>query len=123
MAWSGVSRKTKQFIPVTGNGNIVTDGILLREAEERYTLSGIPAAQNWVKYHGEKGGYDVSFVTDPSSAFRHGGDPTLFRYQVQGPLAADLIERAFAGPLPPAKCFHSIPVSLAGRNLRALRHN
>jgi glycine cleavage system aminomethyltransferase T len=115
--------QAKQFVPVTRDGNIVTDGILLREADQRYTLSGIPAAQNWVKYHGEQGGYDVSFVTDPSSAFRGGADPRLFRFQVQGPLAGDLVERAFGGPLPQARFFHSVPVKLAGRNIRALRHN
>jgi len=115
--------QAKQFVPVTSDGNIVTDGILLREAEQKYTLSGIPAAQNWVKYHGEKGGYDVSFSTDPSSAFRGGGSPKLFRYQVQGPLARELVEKVFGGPLLPARFFHSVPVSLGGRNLRALRHN
>jgi vanillate/3-O-methylgallate O-demethylase len=114
--------QAKQFIPVTKDGNIVTDGILMREAEEKYTLSGIPAAQNWVKYHGEKGGYDVSFVTDPSSAFRNNGDPRVFRYQIQGPQASDLVEHAFGGPLPQTKFFHSTPVSLAGRSFRALRH-
>jgi vanillate/3-O-methylgallate O-demethylase len=115
--------QAKQFIPVANDGNIVTDGILHRVAEQQFILSGIPAAQNWVKYHGEKGGYDVKFVTDPSSAFRGGADPTLFRYQVQGPLAAELVERVFGGPLPPAKFFHSIPVSLNGMDFRALRHN
>ena len=115
--------QAKQFIPVTNDGNIVTDGILMRTGKETFTLSGVPAAQNWVKYHGEKGGYDVSFATDPSTAFRHGGEPRLFRYQVQGPRAADLVEQAFGGPPPPTKFFHSSPVSLAGRNLRALRHN
>lgn len=114
--------QAKQFVPVTSTGNIITDGILLREGEERYTLSGIPAAQNWVKYHAETGGYDVSFTTDPSSAFRGGGDPRLFRYQIQGPQARDLVERAFGGPLPSTKFFHSTPVTLAGRTVRALRH-
>jgi vanillate/3-O-methylgallate O-demethylase len=115
--------QAKQFVPVTNDGNIVTDGILLREAPDRYVLSGIPAAQNWVKYHGGKGGYDVSFATDPSTAFRGGADPGLFRYQVQGPLARDLVETVFGGPLPPAKFFHSVPVTLDGRAFRALRHN
>lgn len=114
--------QAKQFIPVTASGDIVTDGILLREGSEKYTLSGIPAAQNWVKFHAQRGGYDVSFVTDPSSAFRGGGDPRLFRYQIQGPLAAQLVESAFGGPLPPTKFFHSTPVSLAGHEFRALRH-
>ena len=114
--------QAKQLVPVTREGNIVTDGILMREGEQKYTLSGVPAAQNWVKYHGEKGGYDVSFTTDPSSAFRNGGDPVLFRYQIQGPLARGLVERAFGGPLPETKFFHSAPVSLDGRDFRALRH-
>jgi glycine cleavage system aminomethyltransferase T len=115
--------QAKQFVPVTSRGNIVTDGILLREDAQRYVLSGIPAAQNWVKFHGETGGYDVSFATDPSSAFRGGADPGLFRYQVQGPLARDLVETVFGGPLPPAKFFHSVPVTLDGMSFRALRHN
>jgi glycine cleavage system aminomethyltransferase T len=115
--------QAKQFIPVTGRGNIVTDGILLREAENEYVLTGIPAAQHWVRYHGEKGGYDVGFDEDPSSAFRGGASPRIFRYQVQGPLAKTLVERVFGGPLPPARFFHSIPVALGGRRFRALRHN
>lgn len=114
--------QAKQFIPVTARGNIVTDGILARDAEQRYTLSGIPAAQHWVAYHAERGDYDVEFRTDPSSAFRKSGDPVLFRYQVQGPLAAELVERAFGGPLPETKFFHSTPVTLAGAHFRALRH-
>ena len=115
--------QAKQFVPVTGTGEIVTDGILLRIAEQKYMLTGIPAAQNWVKYHGEKGGYDVAFATDPSSAFRGGADPWQFRYQVQGPRARDLVETVFGGPLPPAKFFHTIPVALDGMNFSALRHN
>ncbi|QIY68402.1 aminomethyl transferase family protein [Streptomyces sp. RLB1-33] len=114
--------QAKQYIPVTRDGNIVTDGILSRDAENTYTLSGIPTAQHWVQYHGEQGGYDVTYVTDPSSAFRKSGDPKLFRYQIQGPLASELVERAFGGPLPPTKFFHSSPVTLDNRDFRALRH-
>jgi vanillate/3-O-methylgallate O-demethylase len=116
-------RQAKQFVPVTAAGNIVTDGILARTAEQAYVLSGIPAAQNWVKYHGEKGGYDVAFSTDPSTAFRGGRDPRLFRYQVQGPQARELVETVFGGPLPSSKFFHSVPVTLDGRAFDALRHN
>jgi vanillate/3-O-methylgallate O-demethylase len=115
--------QAKQFVPVTSTGEIVTDGILLRVAEQRYLLTGIPAAQNWVKYHGEQGDYDVEFATDPSSAFRGGKDPWQFRYQVQGPRARALVETVFGGPLPPAKFFHTTPVTLDGMDFRALRHN
>jgi glycine cleavage system aminomethyltransferase T len=115
--------QAKQFVPVAADGNIVTDGILLRTGEHEYILSGVSAAQEWVKYHADAGGYDVTYVTDPQSLFRGGADPRLFRYQVQGPLAADLVARVFGGPLPPVKFFHSVPVTLAGRRFRALRHN
>jgi glycine cleavage system aminomethyltransferase T len=115
--------QAKQFIPVTGGGDIVTDGILARTGEGSYILSGIPAAQNWVRYHGANGGYDVAFSTDPSTAFRGGRDPWLFRYQVQGPQARELVETVFGGPLPPSRFFHSIPVALGGRDFSALRHN
>lgn len=114
--------QAKQFVPVASDGNIVTDGILMRDAEHTYTLSGVPAAQNWVKYHGQKGGYDVTFVTDPSSAYRGGARPTIFRYQVQGPRAGLLVEEVFGGPIPPTKFLHSTPVSLGAMHFRALRH-
>ena len=114
--------QAKQFIPVAEDGNILTDGILLRTGEHQYILSGVSPAQEWVKYHAEKGGWDVACETDPPSGWRGGADPRLFRFQVQGPLANDLVARAF-GPLPQAKFFHAVPVTLAGREFRALRHN
>ncbi|MGH3269855.1 MAG: hypothetical protein ACRDN1_12485 [Trebonia sp.] len=42
--------QAKQFVPVAADGNIVTDGILLRTGEREYILSGVSAAQEWVKY-------------------------------------------------------------------------
>src|SRR5579863_4039332 len=114
--------QAKQFIPVAEDGNILTDGILLRSAEHEYILSGVSPAQEWVKYHAGQGGWDVACETDPPSGWRGGADPRLFRFQVQGPLADDLVARAF-GPVPQAKFFHAVPVSLAGREFRALRHN
>ncbi|MCW8215690.1 aminomethyl transferase family protein [Streptomyces griseolus] len=115
--------QAKQYVPVTRAGHIVTDGILSREAGNAYLLSGVPASQHWVRYHAEKAGYDVAFTTDPSSAFRPGGAaPELFRYQIQGPLALELIGKVFGGPIPQTKFFHSTPVTLDGRAFKALRH-
>ena len=59
---------------------------------------------------------------DPSSDYRGGADPVLFRYQIQGPNAPAIIERAFGRPVPETKFFHSAGVSLGGRRFRALRH-
>lgn len=114
--------QAKQFIPVAADGNIVTDGILLRDGEESFVLSGVPGAQNWVTYHATRGGYDVELETDGSMEYRFGEQPRLFRLQVQGPRALDVAHKAFGGPLPETKFFHSTPVTLVGRSFRALRH-
>jgi vanillate/3-O-methylgallate O-demethylase len=114
--------QAKQFVPVTAKGHLVTDGIIMRDSEERYNLSGVPASQSWIRYHGAKGGYDAEFRVDPDSGLRKEGDPILFRYQLQGPDALALTEKLFGGPLPKTKFFHSTPVSLGGRNFRAFRH-
>jgi glycine cleavage system aminomethyltransferase T len=53
---------------------------------------------------------------------RKDADPRLLRFQVQGPLAMEVIERALGGPAPEVKFFHSTQVQLGGRTVRALRH-
>lgn len=113
--------QAKQFVPVAADGNIITDGILLRDGEQSYVLSGVPGAQNWVIQHAARGGYDVEVEHDPDRSFTP-GDPRLFRLQVQGPAAFEVVERAFGGPLPETKFFHSAEVTLAGATFRALRH-
>jgi vanillate/3-O-methylgallate O-demethylase len=114
--------QAKQFVPVTAEGLLVGDGILLRRAEQEYVLTGRPTAQMWVAYHGGRGGYDVEVAHDPDCSRDPGHRPRLFRFQIQGPLAAELIESAFGGPIPETPFFHSTHVSLAGRRFRALRH-
>jgi vanillate/3-O-methylgallate O-demethylase len=114
--------QAKQFVPVTARGKLITDGILMRDAEERFNLSGVPASQTWIRYQGEQGGYDVEMKVDPDSGLRKSGDPMVFRFQIQGPLAMPLAEKLFGGPLPKTKFFHSTPVELGGRTFRAFRH-
>lgn len=114
--------QAKQFVPVTAKGHLITDGILMRDAPERFNLSGVPASQSWIRYQGEIGGYDVEMKVDPDSGLRKEGEPILFRYQLQGPQALALTEALFGGPLPQTKFFHSTPVELGGRSFRAFRH-
>lgn len=113
--------QAKQFVPVAADGNLITDGILLRDGEDSYVLSGVPGAQNWVTHHARTGGYDVEFSTDPDRSFTP-GDPRLYRMQAQGPAALEVVSRAFGGPLPETKFFHSVIAGLNGTAVRALRH-
>ncbi len=114
--------QAKQFIPVTEAGLLVTDGILLRTASESFTLTGVDAAHNWIIYQAQQGAYDVEFKDDPEKTF-HPGDPILCRYQVQGPLALELVEEVFgAGKVDVPRFFHSSEIEWNGRRYRALRH-
>ncbi len=113
--------QAKQFIPVTERGRLVTDGILLRTGTDSFTLTGVDAAQNWIIYHAELGGFNVEFRDDPEKTF-HRGDPVLCRYQVQGPLALELVDKVFGGRVSVPKFFHSTEVEWNGRRYRALRH-
>jgi vanillate/3-O-methylgallate O-demethylase len=114
--------QAKQFIAVTERGQMIGDDIILRQDREKYTITGVPAAQDWVSYHADRGGYDVELRIDPPSDLRGREDPVQFRYEVEGPRAHELVQRVFGGPLPETKFFHSTPVTLEGRHFRALRH-
>lgn len=114
--------QAKQLVVVNESGYLVGDGILLRRGEEDFVITGRPTAQNWLTYHAQQGGYDVELSSDPDCSRDPDHIPPFFRYQIQGPLAQQLIESAFGGPLPETKFFHATNVTLAGRTFRALRH-
>jgi vanillate/3-O-methylgallate O-demethylase len=114
--------QAKQFVPVTKNGDIITDGILMRMGENSFILSGVPASQTWVRYHADRGGYDLTYSANADSANRKEGPPAMFRYQVQGPKAMEVVERVLGAAPPNVKFFHSEEVTIAGRKLRAFRH-
>jgi glycine cleavage system aminomethyltransferase T len=114
--------QAKQFIPVSPEGYLIQDGILLRLGETKFHLIGIGTAENWVRYHAQAGTYDVNLSSDPTSDYRAGADPVLFRYQVQGPKAEGLLARLFGDQLDGIKFFHFKEVELAGRRINALRH-
>ena len=100
---------------------LVNDCIVTKEGENSYTIVGAPPAQTWIRYHAASGRYDVTIEHDPNSAMRQ-GDPKLFRFQLQGPNAMEIAQRAFDKAIPETKFFHLAPVELRGRNFRALRH-
>jgi len=45
-----------------------------------------------------------------------------YRFQVQGPNAARILERLNGGPIPDVKFFHMDAITINGRRVRALRH-
>jgi glycine cleavage system aminomethyltransferase T len=113
--------KAKQFVCCNPDGYVIGDAILFHLDENVFRLVGRPSAHNWVQYHGETGEYDVSFERDERAAVNP-RNRTLYRYQVQGPNALELLEKANGEPLPEIKFFNMGWVTVGGHRVRALHH-
>ena len=113
--------KAKQYVATNAEGYYVGDGILFYLGDESLDLVANPSVINWVQFHAETGGYDVSIEREDNSA-RRIGPPKLYRYEVQGPTARSLVERLTGGPIPEVKFFNMTEFTIAGHAVRALRH-
>jgi syringate O-demethylase len=113
----------KQFVPCSPEGYVIGDVILFHLAQNSFNLVGRIPVLNWVRYHAETGGYNVKATLDERSAARP--DPfnrKSYRFQIQGPNAVKVMEKATGKPAPELKFFHMTTVSIAGKPVRALRH-
>jgi vanillate/3-O-methylgallate O-demethylase len=114
--------KAKQFVACNHEGYVIGDAILFYLEEDTFNLVGRPTAHNWVQYQAESGEYDVTLVRDERLAANPAGRRRLFRYQVQGPNALELLEDVTGGPLPEIPFFNIGRLNIAGQNVRSLRH-
>lgn len=113
--------KAKQFIAVNHEGYLIGDAILFYLEEESFDLVGWHMVLDWVQYHGETGDYDVTFERDASSAVRQ-GDPKQYRFEVQGPRALELMEKATGSAVPETRFFGMATFEIDGLQVRSLRH-
>jgi vanillate/3-O-methylgallate O-demethylase len=114
--------KAKQFVAVNPDGHLIGDAILFHLEEELFDLVGHPMVIDWVTFNLERGDYEATVERDDNSAVRVSGPPKLYRYELQGPTAAALIEQVSAAPLPDVKFFNMAEFTIAGRRVRGLRH-
>jgi glycine cleavage system aminomethyltransferase T len=113
--------QAKQFIACNHDGYVIGDAILFYLSEDRLSLVGRPSAINWVEYNQSTSGYKVTVERDERSAVNR-GSRKLFRFQVQGPNALKVIEKVTGKPAPDIRFFNMGAVTIAGSEVRALRH-
>jgi glycine cleavage system aminomethyltransferase T len=112
----------KQLVCTNSDGYVIGDGILFYLAENEFDFVGAhPTIVDWVHYNALKGGYDVTIERDENS-FDRQGPPKLYRYEIQGPHALDVVEKVTGAPVPEVKFFHMTEFTIAGLRVRALRH-
>jgi len=114
--------KAKQFVACNHDGYVIGDGILFFLDANTVRLVGRPSAHNWVQYHAEIGDYDVTVARDERTAVNPTGGRELYRFQVQGPTALDVLESANGGSLPEIKFFNMGELTIGGHKVRALHH-
>jgi vanillate/3-O-methylgallate O-demethylase len=116
----GVNR-AKQYVAVNAGGHLIGDAILFHLEEELFDLVGHPMVIDWVQFHLDTGDYKATGERDDNSAIRS-GPPTFYRYELQGPTAAAVIEQVTGAPLPATKFFQMAGFTIAGHPVRGLRH-
>lgn len=113
--------RAKQFVAVNSDGYLIGDAILAYLAEDSFNLVGHPTVLDWVQFHLEAGNYEVTTERDDNSLVRP-GNPKIYRYELQGPAALALTEKLIGGPAPEVKFFHMTDFTIAGCQVRAIRH-
>jgi vanillate/3-O-methylgallate O-demethylase len=113
--------QAKQFVACNPDGYVIGDAILFYLDENTLSLVGRPPAGNWVHYHAETGKYNVKVERDERSAVNQ-GRRRFYRYQIQGPKAATLVEKLTRQAVPDIRFFNMGLFRIANHDVRALRH-
>lgn len=119
--------KAKQYVPVTPDGYVIGDVILFYLDENEFSLVGRAPAIEWVEFHaqyqkpdGSK--WDVEVERDERTAMRNDGKRKNYRFQLQGPNAMKILEKAMGQTPPDLKFFNMAHVDINGNDVIALRH-
>jgi len=114
----------KQFVPVSPEGGVIGDGILFRLDDEEFVFVGRAPVANWLTFTGGQG-YNLDIRYDDRSPARPYGKQVsrdVWRFQIQGPRAWDVIEKVNGGTVEQVKFFTMGYLNIAGERVRTLRH-
>ncbi len=114
--------RAKQIVTCNHDGYVIGDAILFGHSDTRVSVVGRPSVPNWIEFNAVTGGYDVKVTRDERS-IANAGRRLIYRYQIQGPHALDLIKSVHEGPFPEIPFFHLGDLRIAGRRVRALNHS
>jgi vanillate/3-O-methylgallate O-demethylase len=114
--------KAKQYVAVNSEGYVIGDAILFHLPDGSFDLVGHPMVLDWVEFHALSERADVRLERDENSIVRTSGPPKQFRFELQGPSAAAIVEHLTGQPLPEVKFFNMASFEIAGLRVDALRH-
>jgi vanillate/3-O-methylgallate O-demethylase len=114
----------KQFVPVSPEGGVIGDGILFHLGPQEFVFVGRAPVADYLSFQGSRG-YNVDIRFDDRSPSRPYGKAVtrdVWRFQIQGPKAWQVIEKVHGGPVEQVKFFRMGYMNIAGEQVRTLRH-
>ena len=114
--------KAKQIICCNNEGYLISDAIAFGLDDNDALVVGRPVVPNWLQFQAETGGYAVEVSID----HLRGYDPTdlrpHYRFEVQGPVAIDILEEVNEGEPLTTKFFAMGEITIAGCKAHTLGH-
>ncbi|WP_068304480.1 aminomethyltransferase family protein [Pararhodobacter sp. CCB-MM2] len=114
--------KAKQLVCCNPDGYVIGDVIVFGLEEDEALLIGRPPVCNWVAYQAEISGLDVTTEFDIRSLENADKPRKLYRYEVQGPKALDILNEVNEGGPLTTKFFNMGEITIAGCKARTLSH-
>ncbi|MDW7982800.1 MAG: aminomethyl transferase family protein [Thermomicrobium sp.] len=115
--------RAKQFLACAPTGYVIGDALAYCFDEAEFLLVGNDLTLNWVEYHAATGPYDVAVERDPIFALNPKKRRSVFRFQVEGPFAADLLEYVAGKTLRDLAPFEHRQLRIGGVRVVVLRHS
>jgi len=114
--------KAKQLVCCNYDGYVIGDAILFGLEDDEVNVVGRPVVPNWVQFHAETGGYDVTVERDERKLDNPDAPRKTYRYEVQGPKALEILEKVNEGGPLTTKFFNMGEITIAGCKARTLTH-
>ena len=106
--------QAKLAVQCNTDGNIISQGLLMRVGEDDYIINGNPQVTHWLSYNLEKGDYDVTAqVLDNNDRMIH---------QIQGPESLKVLEKVTEDDFLDIGFMNFEEIDIGGITVRALRH-
>jgi vanillate/3-O-methylgallate O-demethylase len=114
--------KAKQLVCCGPDGHVIGDAIVFGLEDDEINIVGRPVLANWVQFHAETGGWDVTVDRDQRTLENAHQPRKCYRLEVQGPRALDLLNRINQGGPLTTKFFNMGSITIAGCQARTLSH-
>lgn len=113
--------RAKQLTVCNDDGYLIGTAVLFGLADDEANLVGPAGAANWVQYRAETGGYDVE-VTRDERTHDNTGRRLVYRYEIAGPNAMQVLEKVARTSFDGVPFFHMTEFSIGARQVRGLIH-